>query len=613
MIDNEVTDMEIKQIKLIIWDLDDTFWNGTLSEGEISIPESNISLIKKLTDVGVVNSICSKNDYKAVKMKLEQANLWDYFVFPSIDWNPKGERVKSIVDTMKLRYPNVLFIDDNIQNLKEVSFYCPGIMTSLPEGISALCENFAKVETKDPNHDRLAQYHLLEKKELLRNDFSSNEEFLMSCNIRVEIAQDCTNHINRIHDLLIRSNQLNYTKNRLSIDELEALLNDESIKCGYVSVRDKFGDYGIVGFYAVQGGKCLHYVFSCRTLGMQIEQYVYTMLGCPRIEVIGEVVSELRYNFLPPWINQKTIESKEEINKKEQTAKILFKGPCDMSQMYSFLTSCKNIRTEFSYTNEYGILTEGYNHTAQIVTALYASGTEKNEIISCCDFFDKGMLDTALREEKFDFVVLSMLTDGNLGRYRHKETGYEVSLCKKYYDLTDECNRQKYISNEIFTSGIHFTNDAIDNFKKNFCSLEYSCQDTVDNLNRILNYLGNQTTLILLLGSEKEYVHECDISYKDRHIEHANMNRLLRDWATDKPNVILLCYDKYIRQQSDYLDTINHFTKRVYYELAADLVEIFGKNSGSQDISIKGKESLFISSLMQKLRLIKKKILKKMK
>ena len=26
------------QVKLIIWDLDDTLWNGTLSEGEVSLP-----------------------------------------------------------------------------------------------------------------------------------------------------------------------------------------------------------------------------------------------------------------------------------------------------------------------------------------------------------------------------------------------------------------------------------------------------------------------------------------------------------------------------------------------------------------------------------------------
>ena len=51
---------QFEKIKLIIWDLDDTFWKGTLSEGGVIIPDEHINLIKNLTDAGIVNSICSK-------------------------------------------------------------------------------------------------------------------------------------------------------------------------------------------------------------------------------------------------------------------------------------------------------------------------------------------------------------------------------------------------------------------------------------------------------------------------------------------------------------------------------------------------------------------------
>ena len=59
------------------------------------------------------------------------------------------------------------------------------------------------------------------------------------------------------------------------------------------------------------------------------------------------------------------------------------------------------------------------------------------------------MLDTALLHEKFDIVVLSMLTDGNLGAYRHREAGYDVALCEKYYDLTDPVNAELYTGGYI--------------------------------------------------------------------------------------------------------------------------------------------------------------------
>lgn len=56
--------IDFSKIKLIIWDLDETFWKGILSEGPISPIKENLSLLQTLTDHGIVNSICSKNDYE---------------------------------------------------------------------------------------------------------------------------------------------------------------------------------------------------------------------------------------------------------------------------------------------------------------------------------------------------------------------------------------------------------------------------------------------------------------------------------------------------------------------------------------------------------------------
>ena len=46
--------VNITEIKLIIWDLDDTFWLGTLSEGGIQLPDAHKQLIRDLTDAGKV-------------------------------------------------------------------------------------------------------------------------------------------------------------------------------------------------------------------------------------------------------------------------------------------------------------------------------------------------------------------------------------------------------------------------------------------------------------------------------------------------------------------------------------------------------------------------------
>ena len=100
---------KIKDTKLVIWDLDETFWEGTLSdEGGIKEISENIEIVKVLTDIGIVNSICSKNDRKNVEEILQNIGMGDYFVFNSINWESKGERVKTIISDTGLREQHII-------------------------------------------------------------------------------------------------------------------------------------------------------------------------------------------------------------------------------------------------------------------------------------------------------------------------------------------------------------------------------------------------------------------------------------------------------------------------------------------------------------------------
>ena len=64
---------DFNKIKLVIWDLDETFWKGILSEGEVEPIEANIGLVRRLTDIGIVNSICSKNDIDKAEAALKRS------------------------------------------------------------------------------------------------------------------------------------------------------------------------------------------------------------------------------------------------------------------------------------------------------------------------------------------------------------------------------------------------------------------------------------------------------------------------------------------------------------------------------------------------------------
>lgn len=274
-----------EKIKCVIWDLDDTLWDGTLAEGDAVVARDwLVNLVKQLDAKGVINSICSKNDFDRAKSELISLGIWDYFVFPVIDFVPKGLNVKNIIENCQLRPDNCLFVDDNDANLQEVAYYCPAINTANPydEGFRDYME---KLVAETQGRSRLEQYKILETKHTQAQNFSDNESFLRDSAITVCLIrnpQDLT-FKDRIIDLANRTNQLNFTSSRFAdatAFEAEFESNDSiNNHHGVVFAYDKYGDYGLVGFYSFdERGRdrrdLAHFFFSCRIMNMGVEAAV---------------------------------------------------------------------------------------------------------------------------------------------------------------------------------------------------------------------------------------------------------------------------------------------------------------------------------------------------
>ena len=572
--------MDFTKVKLIIWDLDETFWQGTLSEGKVTLPEKNKNLIFQLTDIGIVNSICSKNYEDQVLVELDKYGLSDYFVFKSVNWEPKGNRIKNMIDDMKLRYPNVLFIDDNPSNLEEAKYFCDGIMVESPEIIDELIGWVEKQDKRDSEHKRLRQYKILEEKCISKKNFGYNEEFLFSSNIKLEIHSDCLPKAERIQELIMRSNQLNFTKKRDSLEEIKALLNDDSYKNGYVTVKDNFGDYGLVGFFSVKDDKCIHFLFSCRTLGMGIEQYVYNYLGRPELEIVGEVISDLSSEELPKWINQNIEEKKLDNFSVDNIEKhnVLIKGPCDLYQIFPFIQKSDCIDTEFTYVLENGSTVESTGHTTHIVEALRLSKAQKKKIVDELPFMDMGAYCDNIYHYPYKVVVLSLLSDCNLGVYKRKDSEERFAFLEYTSDMTNPDNYDKLINKKCNVGGFDFTKDFLDKFSEKY---EFEGRNTpekiLENLKYIRKNMNPDCALVLMLGTETYYDMGDNPAYKDRHLFHKKMNDLVRKWAETQELVELVDVNKYITGPESYYDHINHFIKPVYYNMAKEIVDLINK------------------------------------
>lgn len=574
--------IDLSKIKLIIWDLDDTLWNGTLSEGGITPIAENIQLVKDLTDCGIINSICSKNDMEPVEAKLKELNVDEYFVFKSVDWTPKGPRIASMIRDMGLRPVNVLFLDDNTVNLNEAKHYSPDLKVEDPTVISDIIQQCAALPIKDTAHKRLKQYQVLEEKQKAKSQAGDNLSFLFSTNTQVEIHKDCIAEIDRLTELVNRTNQLNFTKVRSTKEELTALLSEEGVDAGYVTVKDNFGDYGIVGFYAVKDGKCIHFLFSCRTIGQGVEQYVYSTLGWPELTVVAEVVNQVTNDEAPKWINQKNAETLTN-QSKASNVKVIFKGGCDLMNMSAYLAT-SNVIEEFTYIGEARKNNiEHHYHTRNLLTYPFLSQQEQKQIVELYIFEDKDAFKTHVYDSDVAVVFLGVMIEPNLGVYRHKTTGREFAFCEYGHPLTDPTEWDNYINGTIFNADNQFTKEWLQWFAENHDFLgPLNVEQILGDYKALLKKMSPSAKLCLLLGSETPFEKETNPNYFGREKVYKQINDLLRAWAAEEERVLVLDFNKYIRGQEDFTNNINHFQRRVYFEAAKEANAIIAGLTGEK-------------------------------
>lgn len=583
--------IDYSNIKLVIWDLDDTFWDGILSEESVRIINSNIELVKMLADCGIVSTICSKNDAPPVLAKLKEAGVEDYFVFPSINWQPKGQRIRQLIRDMGLRAANCLFVDDNIANLNEARHYSQELMVAEPEILTELKRYFGTVTPTDTAHKRLQQYKVLERKQAAKASASDNLSFLYESNIQVEICNDSLAEIDRIHELVNRTNQLNYTKLRCTRKELEELLSEKDVKSGYVKVKDKYGDYGIVGFYALKGNTLIHFLFSCRTIGQGVEQYVYASLGHPYLSTVGEVVNAVTRDATPAWINQKT-DNEERKGDTIKGIKVLFKGGCDLWNMTVYLnTSC--VIEEFSYIGQQrcNIIENNY-HTTNLLYFPFLSAEEREQMVRDYIFADIDMFDSVIYDKDLTIAFIGMMTEPHLGIYRNKVTGRRIAFGENRHPLTNTDEWDNYIDGTIFNATNHFTREWLQWFADNHEFLgALSPEQILQEYKEMLALMSPTARLCILLGSETPFEKEQNECYFGREKVYKSVNDLLREWASEEERVLILDYNKYIHGQEDFTSNINHFQRRVYYNAANEANRIIADIAG---VRIRQKSRLYL-------------------
>lgn len=284
--------------KLLVWDGDDTLWDGTIVEDGldgISLPQGRAEFCRELRSRGVVQSIASRNLLSDVVAALHKFGLSDCFLYPQADWDtPKSEMVHTIVRNLGLsKYSDVVFLDDDIHHVEEVESALEGIVAHvMPEERAEellAVTYFTKGSYTDEDRARVDMYAA----EKLRNESGlaydgDRLDFLRSCKMRMGLFSPRQQDMPRIIDMVTRANRLSAVVEKPSVLDLELWRSNGQLFA--IKADDRYGGYGISGVACLHNEIIRLLVISCRLqgkgygsalLGSIINRIVGTGLGRP--------------------------------------------------------------------------------------------------------------------------------------------------------------------------------------------------------------------------------------------------------------------------------------------------------------------------------------------
>ncbi len=267
-----------RQVKCLVWDLDNTLWKGILLEDEaVTLRDGVADVIRTLDQRGILHSIASRNDYVEAMAKLSDFGLQEFFVYPQINWGIKSTSIRKIADSINIGLDTIAFIDDEPFERDEV-------MSVYPEIRCFDAINLANLLARPEMMPRFITEESSRRRQMLQADMIRNKSeeefqgaqdlFLASLNMHLHIHPARESDLKRAEELTIRTNQLNTTGRTYSYDELDELRKSPNFHLWVASLEDKYGSQGTIGLALIEEVKGEWWIrlllMSCRVMNRGI-------------------------------------------------------------------------------------------------------------------------------------------------------------------------------------------------------------------------------------------------------------------------------------------------------------------------------------------------------
>ena len=263
-----------KTIKVLVWDLDNTLWDGTLLEGDdVRLRPGVAELLETLDRRGILQSVASKNDHEVAMAKLKELGVADYFLYPQIHWSSKASSIEKIAKAINIGIDTVAFLDDQPFERDEVRHSFPMVLTLDAAEVSGLADRKELTPRfiTDESSLRRSMYQADIRRGEAEEDFvGPQEDFLADLDMKFTLGPAREEDLQRAEELTVRTHQLNTTGYTYSYDELAAIRRSEDHLLLVAGLDDRYGTYGKIGLALVEKGEGVWTIklllMSCRVM-----------------------------------------------------------------------------------------------------------------------------------------------------------------------------------------------------------------------------------------------------------------------------------------------------------------------------------------------------------
>jgi len=290
--------------KCLVLDLDNTLWGGVIGDDglsgiklgkESSLGEAYLqfqSYIKELKQRGIILAVCSKNNHEIAKegfMHSDSILVFEDFTSFKANWDPKNLNIEKIANEINIGLNSLVFIDDSAMEREIVALQLPSVSVpnvgnNILDFIDFIERNnyFETVNISGDDLKRNAFYAENIERKKQKAVFENYQDFLFSLNMKAEIKPFSNIYIDRITQLVNKTNQFNVTTRRYKLNEIETIASKDNFISFYGKLSDKFGDNGLISVLIgeVLNRSCIidTWLMSCRVLKRDMEFAMFHML-----------------------------------------------------------------------------------------------------------------------------------------------------------------------------------------------------------------------------------------------------------------------------------------------------------------------------------------------